>query len=395
MISFIGMKIKNSKSLIPEMIIMSLMTLIFIYVFGIGFSQEYIPKVGIVDYDKSQVSNTIIEGLKNNQNYEFINDNFEDSINKVKKSELIGVILIDKGFETKLKSGEADISFYKSGNSIEQVTLENKLDNLIKDTLDDQYFIKEISLFLKNQGEKVSSEGLYNKLLDNKNNFKSYKTKAIFYQKADNIKYNTLKSSFSGFLLFFSMFTIMFGIGSIVEEKELKVWQRQLVSPLSKKSIITGNLISNFIVSMIQILAVVLISKFVFNIEWGGSTLALLCILSTYAMAGTAMGLFIAGFVKTAQQLSAILPTIIVSSSMIGGCMWPVEMMQSKILRNISNVLPQRWGMDGLSKVIIYNGGMNDIKKPILYLLTITIVFLLASIFPYKKMVKLSQEKTK
>lgn len=387
MINFILIKLKNYKGMIPVMIIMTLMSLIFVYIFGIGFSQGYTPKVGIVDLDKSESSKMIIERLKSNKGYEFIDNNFEDSINEVKSSGFIGVILFDKGFD--------EITFYRSGTSVEQVTLENKINSIIKEALDDQFFTNKLSISLKSVGEDISQEELYKKLSENKKDYVSYINNTSFFQKGMDVKYNALKSSFSGFLLFFSMFTIMFGIGSIVEEKELKVWQRQLVTPLSKKAIITGNLISNFIVSMVQLIIIVLISKILFNFEWGGSTLALILILGAYALAGTGMGLFIAGFVRTNQQLAAILPTVIVSTSMIGGTMWPVEIMQSRILRGLANLLPQRWGMDGLSKILIYNGGIKDVAKPILYLIIIALAFLFAATFTFKKEVKLKKEKLK
>lgn len=387
MISFIIMKIKNYKAMIPVMIIMTAMTLVFIYIFGIGFSKGFIPKVAIVDEDHSQISEMIVEKLKSQKAYEFYAGTYDESIIDLKKDNIIGVVYIQEGFEVGLEQGKVNVTFFKEGASAELSTLENTLGSLITEVIGDKFFAKGITSFLEAKGVDITTKEIYDDLLENKETVITFQSKASFFQKDDWVKYNVIKSTFTGFLLFFSMFTIMFGIGTLVDEKELMVWQRQLVSPLSKMSLITGNLISNFIVSMVQMLFVVLASKLFFNMDWGGSTLALICVLGAYVIAGTAMGLFITGFIKTQQQLAAILPTIIVATSMIGGCMWPVEMMGSKFLRTFAEFLPQRWGMVGLSKVILYNGGMEDVIKPIIILLVIAVVFLLASIIPYRKAV--------
>jgi ABC-2 type transport system permease protein len=381
------MKIKNYKAMIPVMIIMTAMTLVFIYIFGIGFSKGFTPKVAIVDEDHSQISEMIVDKLKSQKAYEFYAGTYDESIIDLKKDNIIGFVYIQEGFEVGLEQGKVNVTFFKEGASAELSTLENTLGSLISEVIGDKFFAKGITSFLVAKGVDITTKEIYDDLVENKETVTTFQSKASFFQKDDWVKYNVIKSTFTGFLLFFSMFTIMFGIGTLVDEKELMVWQRQLVSPLSKMSLITGNLISNFVVSMVQMLFVVLASKLFFNMNWGGSTLALICVLGAYVIAGTAMGLFITGFIKTQQQLAAILPTIIVATSMIGGCMWPVEMMGSKFLRTFAEFLPQRWGMVGLSKVILYNGGMEDVIKPIIILLVIAVVFLLASIIPYRKAV--------
>lgn len=384
MISFIIMKVRNYISIFPMLIIMTCMTLVFVYVFGIGFSQGYIPKVGIVDEDQSQTSRMIVERLVNNEKYNFFIGNFEEAKRSVEKDDAIGFVYMKKGFEEALNDKKVNVIFYRGGASVEIITLENRLNALISEVLTDKAFTNNLSSLLSEKGRPIASETIYTNLLSKKSEYITYQNQSAFYNKDEGVGYDTLKNTFTGFLLFFSMFTIMFGIGAIVDEKELKVWQRQLVSPLTKGTIIVGNLVSNFIIGMIQLYLIIIVSKLLFDMDWGGTLPALLAILGAYVIAGTSMGLFIAGFVKTQQQLAAILPTIIVSTSMIGGCMWPVELMP-KFMRAISQLLPQRWGMEGLSQVILYNGGMENVVKPIIILLIISAIFLAASIIPYRR----------
>lgn len=382
MISFIIMKLRNYVSMFPMLLIMTCMTLVFVYVFGIGFSKGYMPKVLVVDEDQTQTSSMIVERLKDTEKYHFITANFNEAKLTVEKDDAIGFVYLKKGFEQSIRENKIDVVFYRGGSSVEIITLENKLNGLISEVLADQEFTNNLSLLLSEQEKTIASDKIYRELLSKKSEYMTYQNQSSFYNKDEGVEFDTLKSTFTGFLLFFSMFTIMFGIGTIVDEKELKVWHRQLVSPLTKSTIIIGNLVSNYLVGMIQLIIIVTASKLLFNMDWGGTTGALLMILSAYVIAGTSMGLFITGFVKNQQQLAAILPTIIVSTSMIGGCMWPIELMP-KFMRTVAQLLPQKWGMEGLSQVILYNGGIDNVVKPMLILLMISFIFLLASVIFY------------
>lgn len=385
MISFILMKIKNYKSMVPVMIIMTAMTLVFIYVFGVGLSKVYIPQAAIVDEDGSQSSKMVVDKLRNQKGFDFSLGNRIEILQALEKNKFIGVVYIPKGFEKQLELGTSEVTVFKAGSSLEEATLENKLGALMNEVLQDKSFSSGLSQFLKGKGVSSSTEAIYQNLVETKVAYITYKNNVTYYKKADYVQENNIKQYFAGFLLFFSMFIIMFGIGAVVEEKETRVWQRQLVSPISMTTLMTGNLISNFIVGISQLIFVVLVSKLLFGISWGGSTLAMVFILAAYVIAGTAMGLFISGFVRNQRQLSAVLPTVITATSMIGGCMWPVEMMQSKFLRTVADFLPQRWGMKGLTQVLIYNGGVQDIVKPVIVLLIMSVLFLFCSILSMRK----------
>lgn len=379
MISYIIFKIKKHKVMLPTILITSILTMIFIYVLGSGFSQPYVAEIAIVDLDQSETSIAITGHLKEYENYSFQEDEFEHAKKELEGSRIAGIVFIDKGFEEKLADGKCLVTLYKNGVNVETMYLQNSLQQYISDAISDNRFPAEAASYLP-----VKEEVLRDKLEEIGSEYVTYEVNSTYYEKASS-EFSMYKYNFVGFLLFFSMFTIMFGIGSLVEEKEIHVWQRQMVSPLKTGTILIGDLISNFVVGMTQMTLVILLSKALFHIEWGGSTLAVILILGAYVLAGTALGLFVSCFVKTEQQLGAFLPTVIVATSMIGGTMWPRDMMNNKLLLAISDVLPQRWAMKGLLEVIMYNGGLKSVLQPILYLLLITAVLIVVSLRPYRR----------
>ena len=379
MIAYIIFKIKKQKVMLPTIIITSILTMIFIYVIGSGFSQPYVAEITIVDLDRSETSTAITKQLQKYKNYTFKEDEFEHAKKDLEGSRIAGIVYFEKGFEDNLARGKCMITLYKNGVSVELMYLQSSLQQYISDAIRDNNFPSDAASYLS-----VEEEVLRSKFEEIRTKYTTYEVNSSYYEK-DSTGFSMYKYNFAGFLLFFSLFTIMFGIGSIVEEKEIHVWQRQMVSPLNTITILFGDLISNFVVGMSQMTLVILLSKTIFHIEWGGSTPAVILILGAYVLAGTALGLFVSCFVRTEQQLGAFLPTVIVATSMIGGTMWPRDIMNNKILLAVSDVLPQRWAMKGLLEVIMYNGGIKDVLQPILYLLIITTVLMAASLRPYRR----------
>jgi ABC-2 type transport system permease protein len=93
-----------------------------------------------------------------------------------------------------------------------------------------------------------------------------------------------------------------------------------------------------------------------------------------YSMTVTSFGLLISGLVKSFSQLSSIAPIIIMATSMLGGCYWPLEIVGSELLVNLSMITPQRWGLIAINNTIIY-GNLNHIITPTIALLLMTVVF--------------------
>ncbi|HKL79226.1 MAG TPA: ABC transporter permease [Mobilitalea sp.] len=381
MISYILFKVKKYKVMLPSIIITSLLTLLFIYVFGVGFGESNPPSLMIVDEDHTSTSTAITEQLKENKGYSFQDKELEDAKESLENKEIIGIIYFEKGFEEGLTTNSSHVTLYKTGVDVEVINLENSLKQYVTEAILDERFPRDAAKLFE-----IEDATVRNQFEDNRSEYVTYSVDSVYYGK-DTDNFNMFKHSFAGFILFFSMFTIMSGIGSIVEEKELHVWQRQMVSPLSTATILVSDLISNFIVSMSQMTIVVLLSRFLFHIEWGGSTLAIILILGAYIFAATALGLLISTLVRTQQQLGAIVPLVIVSTSMIGGTMWPREIMNNAILLKISDFLPQRWAMKGLLDVIMYSKGLADVVQPLIYLMIITVVLIAASIRFYRKVI--------
>lgn len=385
MINIIMIKLKEYKKTLPIIIGMTAMALAFIYIFGIGFSTEYLPVVSVVDEDMSLESQLLIEKLERANKFKFEKRDLDEAIDNLESGNSLAAIEIKKDFGNKLLLGNSEILFYRTGEAVEHNTLDMLLSESSSELQMELGFVTKAERLFKTYNINISEEDIYNSIVENRVNYPAMITNTSTYESNDVKGYDSLKHTFIGFILFFSMYTMVFGIGSIVDEKQLKVWHRQKVSPTSDGSILAGNYITSVLVGSAQLVLMVVISKSLFSIDWGGSTIAIVLVLIAFVITVTAIGLFMSGLVKTQQQLAALTPIVVVSTSMLGGCMWPIEMIKSDFIRSLAGLTPQRWAISGMQKVIIYNGGVSDVIAPIIYLLIMATIFFALAMIPYKK----------
>jgi ABC-2 type transport system permease protein len=80
--------------------------------------------------------------------------------------------------------------------------------------------------------------------------------------------------------------------------------------------------------------------------------------------------------------LSAIAPILLTGMGMIGGCMWPLEIINSKVLLFMANLTPHKWALESIENLIIT--GEIQIKS-VLIILFMGIGYLFVGSFVYKR----------
>jgi ABC-2 type transport system permease protein len=89
----------------------------------------------------------------------------------------------------------------------------------------------------------------------------------------------------------------------------------------------------------------------------------------------TSLGLMLSGIVKTEAQLGAIAPVVLTSTSMLGGTMWPLEIVNNKVLLFLAELTPQKWAMQGMLNIASKGMGFESAIMPSLILLAMGIIF--------------------
>ena len=130
-----------------------------------------------------------------------------------------------------------------------------------------------------------------------------------------------------------------------------------------------------YLTGAIQIGVLILGGKYLFGIDWGNSLLGVLLVAGAFVFTVTSMGLMLAGLVKTHAQLASITPVILTSTSMLGGCMWPLEIVNNKVLLFLAELTPQKWAMQGIESIASKGMGLEAAIFPTLILLGMGVAF--------------------
>ena len=346
MMAILRARMGELKSILGIMVILTAMALMLMYLFGIGFDEGYIPTVIIADEDSSNDSKAFTEMLISRGDFTYEIADLDEAISMVEDRKASIVVHIPRGMEK--------ITVYRSDDDTVYHSLLSRMQSTLL-VYDKEIDADAIKLNITNM-EKDRGSG-----------------------------YTSLTHMFMGYILFYSMFTMVFAIGIMVEEKQYGIWNRQLVSPLSFTRILSANAIFAFVLGMLQMTIILLFSKYFFGIDMGGGVIPILFILSIYVLTIISLGLLLSSFLKTGQQLGAITPIILVATSMIGGCMWPLEIISSRILLFLAKLTPQRWAYLGLKKIIVDGAGIPDVMQYAGILLVFTAVLFGTSLLVFKR----------
>lgn len=160
-------------------------------------------------------------------------------------------------------------------------------------------------------------------------------------------------------LVLFVLITALAAAGTFPELRRIHVAQRLLAVPAPTAELELGLVSARFLMIVIQALYIILFSSFVFGVRWGSLAATMVV---TLALAVFAAGLSaLAGTIfRTDEQASAIGVPIALAVGMLGGAMWPLEIVP-KPLQIIGHLTPVAWAIDAYSNIIGDGAGVVDV----------------------------------
>lgn len=174
-------------------------------------------------------------------------------------------------------------------------------------------------------------------------------------------------------LIFIIICAIMTSV-SIVREKETGTMEVLFVSPVRPIRIILAKMIPYFVLSCLNLASILLLARYVLDVPMEGSLAGIVGISLLYLALALALGLFISTVTDrqvTALIISAML--MLLPIIMLSGMVFPIENMPG-ILRGISCVVPARWYIDAIRKLMIEGLPFSAVLTNFLILLAMTVV---------------------
>lgn len=170
-----------------------------------------------------------------------------------------------------------------------------------------------------------------------------------------------------GFTVWFILFMTFGSAGGILEEREQGTLRRLMVAPVSRATILSGKVLGTVLAASVQALVLVLVGAIGFGVPWGHSPLGVALVLGAYILAGTGLAVMVSALVRTRDQMSGASPLISTGLAMLGGCLWPIEVV-APAMQFIAKLTPTGWAVAGLTDVVARNQGLGAALVPALVL---------------------------
>lgn len=346
-------------------IIMGIIAPAFIILFfTFSFGKEYTYKVGIIDNDKSYISNEIINTINNIENIDIVNVSNDDYKILLATEQIQVAVIINKNFSGNILNLITDEITIKA---ISNGELKSILSSIIKSKTD------ELSLIAQSSNKDMNKFREINE---------SYKDNLL------TVNYNEIKDNRESIdnslgLVIMMIFITGSTIASfIIEDEENNTKCRILVSKVKPHIYYSSLLIVFYLLSCASSFIYYIMCKGLnlnFNME---NTDNFLIIMLMINLVSVSLNLLIVSFTRSRYVASTVNILLVIPSCMLSGIFWDFEIMPI-YLQKIGSLLPQRWVYISLEKLRIYDN-LSYISEYIFAMLGLSLIFFLISIVLFK-----------
>lgn len=178
------------------------------------------------------------------------------------------------------------------------------------------------------------------------------------------------------FLLICAMMTSI----SIVKEKETGTMEVLLVSPVKPIYIIVSKMIPYLLLSFIDLVIILVLAYFVLDVPLAGGVGNVVLVSVLYLVLALALGMMVSNVVES--QVAALLISAMVMIMPViffSGLLFPTENIPWA-LRWISYVVPPRWYIDAMRKLMIEGVDLKGVLLEVGVLLAETVVLMTAAV---------------
>lgn len=163
---------------------------------------------------------------------------------------------------------------------------------------------------------------------------------------------------------------------SIVREKERGTMEVLLVSPVRPLMVIIAKAVPYLVLAFVILIVILLMARYVLGVPLAGSLFWIVMVSIIYILLALSLGLLISNVAQT--QLVALLLSamvLLMPVVMLSGMMFPVESMP-QILQWIAAVIPPRYYIDAMRKLMIMGVGIGEVMKEVTILVAMTALLL-------------------
>jgi ABC-2 type transport system permease protein len=197
--------------------------------------------------------------------------------------------------------------------------------------------------------------------------------------------FNTFDQNVPGFGVTFLMLGMLLGVGlGLVDEREWGIVYRLSASPVPASSLVTGKVISRWVMGVVQMLILFAFGRIAFAVCLGKSWPALGLVIVAVSFAAASLGLLVAALAPSRDAVLPLGTIAIMAMAAVGGCWWPIT-IEPQWLQILAHVFPTAWAMEAFNDLMLRERRLGDILPALGALSAFGTVYLLVGIRIYRR----------
>ena len=171
---------------------------------------------------------------------------------------------------------------------------------------------------------------------------------------------------------------------SIVREKEKGPMEVLLVSPVRPLMIIVAKAVPYLLLAFVILVVILLMARFVLGVPLEGSIFWIFLVSGIYILLALSLGLLISN-IASSQLVALLLSAMVLLMPivMLSGMLFPIDSMP-KILQWVSAVIPPRYYIEAMRKLMIMGVGITEVMREVVILSGMTALLLAVSLLKFK-----------
>jgi len=183
----------------------------------------------------------------------------------------------------------------------------------------------------------------------------------------------------------FMALTVVSGVGfSISREKEQGTMDGLMVSPITRRAIIFGKVLSQTVRGLIQAFLILGLSMLLFGVRIYGSPLLMLLTMLLGVASFVGVGIILTVFAPEQETAQMIVILLQFPMMFLSGIIFPVTSLPGW-MQWIGKAMPLYYAADALRKVVILNAGLNVIATDLIILIAYALITLTAAVPLFEK----------
>jgi ABC-2 type transport system permease protein len=308
---------------------------------------------------------------------------------RLEKTDTYGAIIIEDGFGDHLRAGDTTtVTFKNSGNLSAPTLAQQKIDAAIS-RMSGSVAIANLTVgiaeetfaaFDPNSPERAAA---FDSVLDSAETAWQDRPITVNSQSTkEQVSRSGFNQSGPGTTTMFVLMMALSAASILVYERKAGTLQRLYTLPIAKWQIITGKLLSCYLVSALQFIILIGVGMLM-GVEWGDNIVGLALVILIFPLTSTALGLALATVARTSAQASSLQLLLGLTLAPLGGAWWPLEIVPD-FMKTIGHISPIAWAMDALQEMMFYDGTVIDILPMLGVLLGMAAVFFAFGVWNFK-----------